>query len=102
MTESNAASAEELDVWEYVKKNKKLIGFPLSDNSGLDILSALADVYENIDKDPAGSKKMLTLIVTVMLSAISGHGDEVVSEIRVSSAMDNFDENIKEILDEKS
>lgn len=102
MSESEDVSAEEADIWEYVKNNKQLIGFPLSDNSGLDILSALADVYENIDKDPTGSKKMLTLIVTVMLSAISGEGDKVVSEIRVSSAMENFDESIKEILNEKS
>ena len=102
MSESENVSAEEADMWEYVKNNKQLIGFPLSDSSGLDILSALADVYENIDKDPAGSKKMLTLIVTVMLSAISGYGDKIVGEIRVSSAMENFDESIKEILNEKS
>jgi hypothetical protein len=102
MTESEDVSANAAEMWEYIKNNKRIIGFPLSDNSGLDILNALKDVHDSIDEDPEGAKKMLTLIVTVMLSAVSGHGDEVVSEIQVTSAMENFDESIKEILDEKS
>lgn len=102
MTESEDVSANAAEMWEYIKNNKRIIGFPLSNNSGLDILNALKDVHDNIDEDPEGAKKMLTLIVTVMLSAVSGHGDEVVSEIQVTSAMENFDESIKEILDEKS
>lgn len=102
MTESEDVSANAAEMWEYIKNNKRIIGFPLSDNSGLDILNALKDVHDSINEDPEGAKKMLTLIVTVMLSAVSGHGDEVVSEIQVTSAMENFDESIKEILDEKS
>ena len=75
---------------------------PVSNTSGLDILNVLRDVYETIDKDPKGAKKMLTLVATVMLSVASGESENLINEIQVSSAMEQFDDSIKEILDEES
>lgn len=89
-------------MWQYIKENKRIIGMPVSNTSGLDILNVLRDVYETIDKDPKGAKKMLTLVATVMLSVASGESENLINEIQVSSAMEQFDDSIKEILDEES
>lgn len=102
MTESEDVSAETASMWQYIKDNKQIIGFPISNTSGLDILSVLREIYETIDVDPEGAKKMLTLVATVMLSAVTGEGESVINEIQISTAMEQFDESIKEILDEKS
>lgn len=89
-------------MWQYIKENKRIIGLPVSTTSGLDILNVLRDVYETIDKDPKGAKKMLTLVATVMLSVASGESENLINEIQVSSAMEQFDDSIKGILDEES
>lgn len=89
-------------MWQYIKENKRIIGLPVSNTSGLDILNVLRDVYETIDKDPKGAKKMLTLVATVMLSVASGESENLINEIQVSSAMEQFDDSIKGILDEES
>lgn len=94
-------SDETQQFWEFVKENKRIVGIPVSPNSGLDLLSALRDVHETISDNPDGAKKMLTLIATVIFASATGESEELVNEIQVSAAMEQFDENITEILNEK-
>lgn len=101
MTESTNASAQVNDVvWDYIKANPKMIGFPVSDKQGLDLLNALRDVYEMISKKPDVAADMLTMIATVMVAAVTGQGNETIEELLVQEAMHRFDTDAKEVLNE--
>ena len=103
MSESPNASVpnEEELVWEFIKENPRILGLPVSDKQGLDLLNALRDVAEMINKDPDMAYKMLTMIATVVVSAATGKGNETIEEILVAEAMHKFDIEAKEILNEK-
>jgi hypothetical protein len=88
-------------MWDYIRDNRKILGIPLTNSSGLDILNVLRDVYLTIDEDTEDAKRKLTLVATIILSAANGDADTIVNEIRVKSAMENFDDSITEILNEK-
>ena len=78
-----------------------MIGFPVSDNQGLDLLNALRDIYEMITKKPEQAAEMLTLMVTVMVAAVTGQGNATVEELTVQEAMHRFDKDAKEVLGEE-
>jgi hypothetical protein len=102
MSESPDASIpKEDDVWKYIKEHPRLIGLPVSDKRGLDLLNALGDVAEMLDKDPKMAKKMLTMIATMIVAAVTGNGNETVEELLVAEAMHKFDIEAKEILNER-
>ena len=90
------------DFWDFVGDNKKLVGISVSDGQGLDILNALRDIYLTIEKEPEGAMKMLTLLGTVIYASSIGEGRQFTDEIRVVSAMEQFDSSMKEMLDEES
>lgn len=101
MTESKDVSAQESKiVWDFIKENPKIIGFPVSDTQGLDLLNALRDVHEMIEKKPETAADMLTMIATVMVAAVTGKGNETIEEITVQEAMHRFDKEAKDVLDE--
>ena len=101
MTESTDVSAQESNlVWDYIKANPKMIGFPVSDTQGLDILNALRDIYEMITKKPEQAAEMLTLMVTVMVAAVTGQGNAAVEEITVQDAMQRFEDSARDVLNE--
>lgn len=102
MTELPNASAplNKEDVWEYIQNNPRILGLPISKDSGLDLLNALRDVWLEIDKNPKAAGEMLTILVSVIIAAIMGHGDEAIEEITVQDAMYNFDKQAKKMLDE--
>ena len=89
------------DFWDFVGDNKKLVGISVSDGQGLDILNALRDIYLTIEKESESAMKMLTLLGTVIYASSIGEGRQFTDEIRVVSAMEQFDTSIKEMLDEK-
>jgi len=102
MSESLDASAENEDtVWEYIKNHPRILGLPVSDKQGLDLLNALRDVAEMIHKDQDMAHKMLTMIATVVVAAAMGSGNETIEELLVAEAMHNFDKETKEILNER-
>jgi|694.fasta_scaffold02582_23 hypothetical protein len=102
MSESLDASVPSEDnVWEFIKDNPRILGLPVSDKQGLDLLNALRDVAEMIHKDPDMAHKMLTMIATVIVAAASGSGNETIEELLVAEAMHNFDKETKEILSER-
>ncbi len=101
MSESPDASAQSEDsVWDYIKDHPRILGLPVSDKQGLDLLNALRDVAEMIYKDPEMAHKMLTMIATVIVAAAAGEGNETIEELLVAEAMHKFETEAKEILSE--
>jgi len=97
----NAWENEEQDtVWDYIEENPLLLGLPLSENKGIDLLSALRDVYLANQVDQQAAQMLLTLLANVLVAAAQGDGEEVVEEVIVQEAMTKFDSQIKEMLDE--
>ena len=43
---------------------------------------------------------LLTLLANVLVAAVQGDGEEVVEEVLIQDAMLEFDEKLKEVLDE--
>jgi hypothetical protein len=101
MNELENVSDETDEFWEFIKNNKRMVGIPINNSTGLDILSALRDVHEIISSNPDGAKKMLTLLATVIFSSATGEGTNIVNEIQINAAMENLDKNLTEILNEK-
>ena len=99
MSESENASMND-DVWEFIADNPKIMGVPLTDNKGLDILSALRDVYMVTKQDPEAGMGLLTVLANVLVAAAQGEGSELLEEVTVFEAMMDFDTQVKEILDE--
>jgi hypothetical protein len=88
------------EFWDYVKDNPRIIGIPVSEHKGLDLLSALRDVREAYKKDPNMGDTMLTLLGSLLAGVANGEGDEMVEEVIVSEAMINVDKELKRVLDE--
>lgn len=100
MSESENASLDE-SVWDYIKEHPRLLGLPMGNNAGLDVLGAMSDIYKTIKLDPKAAADMLTLLAGVILAASQGDGEEILNEVIVTEAMHNFDKEAKDILDEK-
>lgn len=88
--------------WDYVKEHPNLMGIPLTDNQGLDILSALREIYYVIEEEPDGAKEMITLMAITLLASSLGEGDIIINEITVRAAMEEFEESVEKMLDEES
>ena len=100
MNESANVFRDNDEFWEYVKENPRIIGIPVSEHKGLDLLSALRDVREAYKKDPTIGDSMLTILGTLLAGVANGDGDEMVEEVIVSEAMSNVDKELKKVLDE--
>ena len=101
MSESEDVYQNSEPVWEFVKNNPRAIGVPISDKKGLDLLNALHDVYVEMDSNVDNAKAMLTMLAGVLIAAANGDGEEIIEEVLVQEAMFKFDDNIKDILNEK-
>lgn len=97
MSESNESYLKE-DIWDYIKEHPRLIGIPLSDNKGLDILNALRDIY--VLKTVESKNSGLTLLAEVILAAAEGKGNQIVEDVLVQEAMIDIDNSLRMVLDE--
>ncbi len=100
MNESENVSLDSNEVWDYIKDNPLILGLPISDNKGLDLLSAMRDIYLEIDKDNTKARVLLTLLATVLVASAQGDGEEVIEEVLVQDAMFNLDKELKGVLDQ--
>ena len=101
MKESENSYPENNDsFWDYVKENPGIIGLPVSENKGIDILGALRDIREAYKVNGIKGDIMLTLLGSLLVGAAQGKGDKMIEEVIVSEAMDSFDTHFKGILDE--
>ena len=102
MSELEDVWDSDVEFWDFVGQNRRMVGLAISNGQGLDILNALRDIYLTIEKEPESAMRMLTLLGTVIYASSIGEGKEFTDEIQVMSAMEQFDTSIKEILDEES
>ena len=100
MSESINVFQDNNEFWDYVKENPRVLGIPVSDNKGLDLLNALRDVREAYRKDIEIGDTMLTLLGTLLVGIVNGDGEQMLEEVIVSEAMVDIDTSLKEILDE--
>ena len=89
------------EIWDFIKEHPRYIGIPISNKKGLDILNALRDIWVANKTSQDKANKMLTMLAAVLVSAEAGHGDEIVEEVLVQEAMMDFEEQAKEILNER-
>ena len=89
------------EVWDFIREHPRYIGIPISNKKGLDILNALRDIWVANKTSQDKANKMLTMLAAVLVSAEAGHGDEIVEEVLVQEAMIDFEEQAKEILNER-
>jgi hypothetical protein len=101
MKESGNVWETDKELWDFIEKNKRLVGLQISNGQGLDILNALRDIYITIEKDPTSSMKMLTLLATVIYAGSIGEGQQLTDEIQVAAAMEQFESSMKEMLNEE-
>ena len=101
MSESKNVYQADEAVWDYIKEHPRAIGIPITDKQGLDILNALRDIHEENKTNPKMASNMLTMLAGVLLAASQGDGAEIIEEVLVQEAMFKFDDNIREVLDEK-
>lgn len=88
------------EFWEHVKENPRMVGIPVSENKGLDLLSALADIREAYRQNVEIGDTMLTLLGTVLMGVVNGEAEQMVEEIIVLDAMEDLDKGLKKVLDE--
>jgi|688.fasta_scaffold22065_6 hypothetical protein len=103
MTKSENAweDREEMErVWGYIKENPLIIGLPVSERRGIDLLSALRDIYETNKTNTDGAQVLLTMLANVLVAASQGDGEEIVEEVLVQDAMLQFEQKMKDILNE--
>ncbi len=80
MTKSENAweDREEMErVWGYIKENPLIIGLPVSERRGIDLLSALRDIYETNKTNTDGAQVLLTMLANVLVAASQGDGEEI-------------------------
>ena len=101
MSESENALPLDDSFWEHVKHLDFSIGIPISDTKMLNILGALKDIFNAIMADDKEDAKMCVTALGAMLVASKyGKADAIWEEFSVREAMTNFDEHMKEILDD--
>jgi hypothetical protein len=89
------------EVWDFIKNNPRILGVPISDRQGLDLLNAMRDIYVELDVNVDSAKRMLTMLAGVLIATSQGEGDKIIEEVLVQEAMFHIDDNIKDILNEK-
>jgi hypothetical protein len=101
MSELENVSMDEFEgVWKHIEANPLLMGIPLSEKKGIDLLSALHDVYRASKSDVQSAQMLLTLLANVLVAAAQGDGEEVLEEVIVIEAMAKFEQEAKKVLDE--
>lgn len=99
--ESENALPLDSKFWDFARKSEYSIGIPVSSNKLLNIVGALEDIYHTIDTDPEESKECLIMLGAIFVASSMGKADEVWEEFAVRESMQSFDQDLKEILNEK-
>lgn len=101
MTESEDVYPDENNIWQYISENPNIIGIPITEQKSLNLLGALAHIHEAIQSEEYNEAGiMLDMLATALVSAVQGTGDRIIEEIIVSEAMEDFDEQLKGIINE--
>ena len=103
MSESeNVSPPFDSTFWDHVDDLDFAIGIPVSENRLLDIIGALHDIHDTLLEGNLEDAKMCTTALAAILVASKyGKAEEVWEEFSIKEAMVNFDDHMKEILDEE-
>jgi len=101
MSESENALPLDKSFWEHTKHLDYDIAIPVSPKKMLDIVGALEDIYNTVDKDVEEGKRCLVMLASIFVASAVGKADEVFEEFEVRENMRDIDKRLKEILDEK-
>ena len=101
MSESDSALPLDSTIWEHIAHMDFTIGIPVSENKTLNILGALEDIYDSIDTDIDEAKQCVIALAAIFVASRHDKADMVWEELSVQESMANFDNGLKEILDEK-
>jgi hypothetical protein len=103
MSESESALPLDDSFWDHIEHMDFAIGIPVAEDRMLDIISALRDVYETICEGELDEAKMcVTALAAILVASKYGKAAEVWEEFSIKEAMRDFDDHMKEILDEES
>ena len=103
MSESESALPLDESFWDHIEHMDFAIGIPVAEDRMLDIISALRDVYETICEGELDEAKMcVTALAAILVASKYGKAAEVWEEFSIKEAMRDFDDHMKEILDEES
>jgi hypothetical protein len=101
MSESDSALPLDSTIWQHIAHMDFTIGIPVSENKTLNILGALEDLYDVVDKDPEEAKQCIIALAAIFVASRHDKADLVWEELSVQESMAKFDEGIREILNEK-
>ena len=88
--------------WEHVDQLDFAIAIPVSEDRLLDVVGALHDIYDTlVEGDLEDAKMCTTALAAILVASKYGKANEVWEEFSVKEAMVNFDNHMKEILDEE-
>jgi hypothetical protein len=100
MNESENASTDDESVWDYIQNNPKIIGLPITDTKGIDLLSALRDVYMHTKKDPEAGLSLLTILANFLVAAAQGEAQDFIDEVTVIELTSDLDTELRKVLNE--
>ena len=100
MSESDDASTSSEAVWDYIEQNPRIIGLPITDTKGIDLLSALRDVYLHTKKDPQVGLNLLTILANFLVASAQGEAQEFIDEVTVIELTSDLDTELRKVLDE--
>ena len=102
MSESENALPLDNTFWEHIDDLDFAIAIQVSEDRMLDIVSALHDIYDTLVKgDLEDAKMCTTALAAILVASKYGKAEEVWEEFSIKEAMNNFDDHMKEILDEE-
>ena len=87
-------------VWDYIGENPLIMGLPISESKGIDILSALRDVYMHTKQDPQVGLNLLTILANFLVASAQGDAQEFIDEVTVIELTSDLDTELRKVLDE--
>jgi len=90
------------DVWGYIREVKPNLQIAISEKRGLNILSALEDIYQALLTEKKETViELLSSLAAILVASSKGQLEEMLEEHDVWEAMKDIDKTLKKILNEK-
>lgn len=99
MSESTNVSSHDESFWKH-KRHSPDIVIRLSKDKKFYILNALEDTWEQIDRDPADAKHMITLIAGAFMASAANNLDMFIDEVEIQENIHRMDEEIEHFFKE--
>lgn len=87
--------------WEHARHQPFKIVIKLDDDSGINVLGALYDIYRMIDKDKDLAKFLVTSMAAVMLASKDGKAKEIMDEVLIQAAAHDMDKELEKLFREE-